>query len=318
LEFKVTVLGTSSATFAYGRHQSATLVSFDNYLFLVDCGEGTQMQLIEHKAKIAKLTAIFITHLHGDHYLGLLGFLGTLSMGGRKKALTVFGPVGLKEIIEVQFKHSGTILNFELTIEEHQSEVPTTITTYSFLKVSTIPLQHRIPCVGYLFEEVIVKRTFRSDKNLEVLPKAAILALKDGLNYLDPISGEEFLATDWLNDFRPTRKFAYCSDTIYLPEVYKLFMGADLLYHEATFGKEHAQRAKETFHCTAGQAATQAKNAQVGKLIISHFSSRYKDIEPLVMEARTIFPNTEAAIEGREYNLPVIREALMDNNLESQ
>jgi ribonuclease Z len=228
LDFKVTVLGTCSATFAWGRHQSATLVQFDNLHFLIDCGEGTQLQFIDHKVKTAKLEAIFISHLHGDHYLGLVGLLGTMSMGGRKKSLTIYSPVGLKEIIEVQFKHSGTILNYELNILEHQADSPEVIAQFQYFKVSTLPLQHRVPCTGYLFEETIAKRKFRSDLNLEVVPLLAIKAMKEGEDYDGPEG--KYFAADWIEETRPPRKFAYCSDTIYLPHLAAQIIGVDFFF----------------------------------------------------------------------------------------
>ena len=305
MDFKVTVLGTCSATFAWGRHQSATLVQFDNLHFLIDCGEGTQLQFIDHKIKTAKLEAIFISHLHGDHYLGLVGLLGTMSMGGRKKSLTIYSPIGLKEIIEVQFKHSGTILNYELIIIEHQADRPEVIAQFQYLKVSTLPLQHRVPCTGYLFEETIAKRKFRSDLNLEVVPLPAIKAMKEGEDYSGPEG--TYFAADWIEETRPPRKFAYCSDTIYLPHLAAQIKGADLLYHEATFDQEHITRAKETFHSTAIEAATVAKDAGAGRLIISHFSSRFKELDVLVNEAKSVFPNAEAAVEGAEYPILVNR-----------
>lgn len=305
MDFKVTVLGTCSATFAWGRHQSATLVQFDNLYFLIDCGEGTQLQFIDHKVKTAKLEAIFISHLHGDHYLGLVGLLGTMSMGGRKKPLTIYSPVGLKEIIEVQFKHSGTILNYELNILEHQADSPEIIAQFQYFKVSTLPLQHRVPCTGYLFEETIAKRKFRSDLNLEVVPIPAIKAMKEGEDYDGPEG--KYFAADWIEETRPPRKFAYCSDTIYLPHLAAQIKGVDLLYHEATFDQEHITRAKETFHSTAIEAATVAKDAGAGRLILSHFSSRFKELDVLVNEAKSVFPNAEAAVEGAEYPILVNR-----------
>ena len=303
MPFELTILGSNSAIPIHGRHHTAQYLKIQNHNFLIDCGEGTQLQLQRYGLKSQRLNAIFISHLHGDHYLGLLGLLSSMHLQGRTRELYLFGPPQLSDIITTQLRYSQTTFRYPvhfqpLDMNEHQ-----VIFENKKLTVTTIPLQHRIPCVGFIFKEkphplLINKEKLPADINYKELA-----GLKEGVDILDSSGNIKYKAKDLTYKRKKSRSYAYCSDTLYLPELAKSLKGIDLLYHEATFLTEKELKATKTFHATAGQAAQLAKDADVGKLIIGHFSARYRDLTPLKEEARKTFKSSYLAIEGHTFSI---------------
>jgi ribonuclease Z len=301
--FEVMVLGSSSATPAYNRNPSAQLLNINEKYYLVDCGEATQNQLNRFRIRSARIDHIFISHLHGDHYLGLVGLLSTLHLNGRQKPIQVFGPPELKEIIDLQLKVSETILRYPLEFFPTHTEYPEKIFENNDIEVHTIILNHRIPTTGFLFKEKPRKRKINTQKMNEYdVPLEYIPLLKNGIDFTDR-NGNVVSNTELTTDPNPSRSFAYCSDTIYTENFLDQIEGIDLLYHEATFMHDLLERAEETLHTTAKQAAQLAQKAGVKKLMIGHFSARYKELDELLLEARNEFPNTVLAIEGNSVDV---------------
>lgn len=297
--FSVTILGAGSATPALGRHPSSQLLTYENEAFLIDCGEGTQFRLLEQKIRPSRLKAVFISHLHGDHYFGLIGLISSLNLGGRTEELDLFGPRGLDEILTTQFKYSQTPLHFPI----HFTETDTTISYQLFenqhFTVHTIPLSHRVPCAGFLFREKPHKRKLIKEKLVEDMPYDYLRQLKNGEDVFDEAGSLLFSYEEFTLPAPPPRSYAYCSDTRYDERVARYVQGVNLLYHETTFQEDLAHQAAERFHATAREAATIAQTAQAGKLLIGHFSSRYKEVDGFLREAQSIFPKTEIAEEGK-------------------
>ncbi len=303
MSFQLKILGSSSAVPAYGRNHTAQILQIYNNFYLIDCGEGTQLQLKKYKVKINKINAIFISHLHGDHFLGLFGLISTMSLLGRTKDLYVFGPRGLSDIITTQLKYSETILKFELIFETLGKDVNEEIFNFSNITVETIPLSHRIQCNGFLFREKPKPRKLIKEKLPELITKLQIADLKQGRDVLDDDGNVIYKNEDYTNAPAIARAYAYCSDTIYKEDIVPIIKNVDLLYHESTFLHEMLERAESTFHTTAHQAGLIAKMADVKKLIIGHYSSRYKDLTPFIEEAKAIFPDTDLAIDGKFFNV---------------
>lgn len=303
MKFELLILGTGSATPILERHPSAQILSVENEHFLIDCGEATQYRLLEQKIKHTRIKHIFISHLHGDHYLGLVGLLSSLNMNQRTEDMTIYGPAGLDEILTTQFRYSDTQIRFKLTFIKTDTTKVAVILDHPFVTVETIPLQHRIPCCGFLFREKQPLRKILKEKLPEDFPITFIKMLKSGQDVLDELSQKVYLSADYTTDSLPARSFAYCSDTAYLESNLPQLQGVDLLYHEATFTKELTKRATETNHSTAEQAAHIAQKSGAKKLVIGHFSSRYKTLEAFESEAKAIFENTELAKEGITYSI---------------
>lgn len=299
--FEIIVLGSSSATPAYNRNPSAQLLNINERYYLIDCGEATQNQLNKFKIKSSRIDYIFISHLHGDHYLGLVGLLSTMHLNGRSKEIHVFGPPQLKEIIDLQLKVSETQLRYEVIFHFTHTEYSEQVFENNDVTVETIILNHRIPTTGFLIKEKIRKRKINTAKLEEYdIPLEYIPLLKNGIDYSDKF-GVTIPNSELTFDPTPSRAFAYCSDTLYNENFIEQIEGVDFLYHEATFLHELIDRAVETFHTTALQAGSIAKKAKVKKLMIGHFSARYRDLDPLLDEAKTEFENTVLAIEGERY-----------------
>lgn len=303
MTFEVTILGSSSATPVYNRNPTAQLLNCNEKFYLIDCGEGTQQQLIKFGIKASKIDYIFISHLHGDHYFGLIGLLSTMHLNGRIKAMHIFAPLALREILELQFKHSDTHLRYEIiyhVIETSQSEV---IFENGDVLVETIILNHRIPCTGFKFTEkkrlrkLVVEKLEAANVPIEYYP-----ILKRGVDLTLP-NGEVYLNIDYTTDSATPKSYAYCSDTLMNNSYFEVISGVDTLYHEATFLHEMLDRANETYHTTALQAAEVAIKVNAKKLLIGHFSSRYKTLGPILDEAKTLFENTELALEGNTYQI---------------
>ncbi len=269
----------------------------------MDCGEATQNQLNKFKIKSAKIDTIFISHLHGDHYLGLVGLLSTLHLNGRTKTMTIVGPPELKDIIDLQLKVSETQLRFPIDFRPTQVDYTEVVFQNNDVIVETIILNHRIPTTGFVFKEVARKRKINTEKLTEYdIPLEYIPLLKNGIDYCDKF-GRTIANAELTFAPKAPRSYAYCSDTIYTEHFLDQIEGVDCLYHEATFLHELIERAKETFHTTALQAGTIANKANVKQLMIGHFSARYKELDLLLAEAKTAFNNTVLAVEGERYTL---------------
>jgi ribonuclease Z len=299
--FEVTILGSSSATPTSRRFPTAQLLNVSERFFLIDCGEGTQIQLRRYKIRFQRINHIFISHLHGDHYLGLMGLISSMHLLGRKKELAIYSPKGLQEIIEVQLRISATELNYPVKWIELNPHEPAVVYEDNVLTVSTVILHHRIPCCGFVFREKgkllsLDKAGIMQDQ----VPVEAYFTLKSGKNYLCE-NGREFRFEDYTLPQTPSRSYAFCSDTRFDLRVAEQVKNVNLLYHEATFMHDLLDRAEKTAHSTAKEAGIIARTANARKLVIGHFSVRYNDMEPLLSEAKTEFPETELAEEGKVF-----------------
>jgi len=301
MKFEVTILGSSSATPVFNRNPSAQLLNCNEKFYLIDCGEGTQQQLTKFNLKAARIDYIFISHLHGDHYFGLIGLLSSLHLNGRIKPMQIFGPKPLLEILEIQFKYSDTVLRYPIEFFPIEADESRQIFENQDLIVKTIILNHRIPTTGFIFIQKQRQRKLIKDKT-EDIPMAYYTALKKGIDVTLP-DGGILKSEDYTTPADPPRSYAYCSDTMYDEHYFPVIKACDTLYHEATFMHELLDRANETHHTTALQAGEIAKINGVKKLLIGHFSSRYKTLQMLLEETQSVFENTELAIEGRTFQL---------------
>ena len=300
--FELIILGCSSATPTSTRNPTAQLLNIAERFFLIDCGEATQIQLRKYKLKFQRINHIFISHLHGDHYLGIMGLLSSMHLMGRTIDMHIYCPAELQEIIEIQFRYSQTYLNYKIIYHPHNYINNDLIFEDDRVEVRTVVLNHRIPCCGFIFSEKQVLPSISKDILMQYeLPVEAIKAIKAGGDYT--YKGGVISHDKLVIKYRP-RKYAFISDTCYDERILEFIKEVDLLYHEATFLHELLTRAKETYHTTALQAGLIAKKANVGKLIIGHFSARYRDLQPLLEEAQSNFPNTVLALEGESTVIP--------------
>jgi ribonuclease Z len=305
LNFDVKILGCNSASFAFGRHHAAQLVSNNQNLFLVDCGEATQIQLMRYQVRYNRIHHIFISHLHGDHYLGLMGLLFTFHLQGRQDPLHVYGPAGLDEIITLQLRHSESRLHYEIHFHRLESDDQLLFENED-LQVFAVEMNHRIPCFGFVFEEKWRKHKIIREKLPDSITRENLTDLKEGRDITDG-SGVRWKHTDLTIPPSTPRKYAYCADTRVLDREIGRLMGTNLMYHEATFTSDMQARAESTFHSTAAEAGRFAARHQVRELVIGHYSSRYFDIQPFLEEARTTFSRTTLAIEGQQYDVPPVQ-----------
>lgn len=289
---------------AYGRHPTAQFVEIQNRSFLVDCGEATQMQLMRMQANFHRVNHIFISHLHGDHYLGLMGLIFTLHLQRRTNDLHVYSHRGLDEIITTQLRYSRSAPSFKIVFHRLEKGVREIIFEDDALTVETIPLSHKIRCSGFLFKEKEKPRRIDKTKLPEGLLLQQIVGLKRGEDVVDEKGNILHRNTDLTLPPRKSRTYAYCSDTEFAKNVVEQIRDIDLLYHEATFVESDESKARETKHSTAKQAATIAQLANVSSLLLGHFSARYRDLVPILEEARIIFPNSRLALEGEEFTIP--------------
>jgi len=266
---------------------------------LIDCAEGTQLQLRRNRIKVQRINHIFISHLHGDHFFGLIGLISTMHLLGRKKELHIYAPEPLEEILNIQLKASQTELVYQLFFHPISPDLNEIIYEDEKLTISTIPLDHRIPTCGFLFKEKIGKRKLKKDiiSSLNI-PVNEFTKIKSGEDYVDK-KGKVIKNSELSDDPYPIRSYAFCSDTGFLESIIPIVNEANVLYHEATFTQDKVEVAREKFHSTAMDAATIALKANVKKLIIGHFSTRYESSEPLLDEARSVFKNSEAASDGK-------------------
>lgn len=303
MKFELTILGSNSAVPAFRRFPTAQVLNVLEQLYLIDCGEGTQMRMLDYGIRRSKIHQIFISHLHGDHIFGLIGLLTSMSLARRTDSLTVFSPPGLQEIIEVQLRQTGSEIGYPLHFQELQTETPELIFSDKQVDVSTIPLQHRIPAVGYLFrEKKYLPNILPEQIERYQIPFQQIGGIKAGADFTTK-DGQVIPNNELVRPARKSRSFAFCSDTVYNEDIIPIIKQVDLLYHETTFLHEMLAYAQKTKHTTAHQAATIAAKAEVGKLITGHYSSRYQNLDPILKEAQKVFPNTVLGLEGRIYKV---------------
>jgi ribonuclease Z len=303
MSFTVTILGSSGALPAYGRHPSAQLIEIQNRHFLVDCGEGAQMQLMRFQTNYQRINHIFISHLHGDHYLGLMGLIFTMHLYRRAADLHIYSHRGLDEIITTQLRYSQSTPSFKIIFHCLERDVREIIFEDDALTVETIPLTHKIRCSGFLFREKPKPRRIDKDLLPEGLLIQQIAGLKKGNDVRDEQGNVLYKNETLTLSPRKSRSYAYCSDTAFDKGIADQISKVDLLYHEATFANDEESKANDTKHSTAAQAATIAVLAGVSKLLLGHFSARYKDPAPLLDEALPIFANVQLAIEGEQHTI---------------
>ncbi|WP_321481037.1 ribonuclease Z [uncultured Bacteroides sp.] len=297
-KFELHILGCGSALPTTRHFATSQVINLRDKLFMIDCGEAAQLQFRKAQLKFSRLNHIFISHLHGDHCFGLLGLISTFSLLGRTAELHIHSPKGLEAILSPMLKFFCYNLSYKVVFHEFNTKKTTLIYEDRSLTVSTIPLQHRIPCCGFLFSEKLgLRHILRDMIDFYEVPIYEINKIKNGFDYLTP-DGVLIPNSRLTMPADPIRKYAYCSDTIFNPEITEQLSEVNLLFHEATFAQSELARARETFHSTAEQAASIAKEANAKQLIIGHFSARYENEEQLLSEASTIFPNTIVAKEG--------------------
>jgi ribonuclease Z len=303
LSFSLTILGSSGALPAIGRFPSSQYLTIQNRHFLIDCGEGAQMQMTKYQASLHKIDHIFISHLHGDHYLGLMPLLFSMHLNKRSNDLHLYSPSGLDEIITLQLKHSRSVLNYKIIFHPFNTSEVRVLFEDDALTIETIPLIHKLDCAGFLFKEKAKPRRIDKLKIAEGMKIQHIATLKAGADVFDEQGILLFKNEDFTLPPRKSLSYAYCSDTAWNEAMVTQISNVDLLYHEATFLHDDLDKAIETKHSTARQAAEMAKLADVERLIIGHFSARYKDLNSLLNEAKHVFEQTELAIEGVTFTL---------------
>lgn len=299
--FGVTILGNNSALPAYDRHPTSQVVTLDQFQFLIDCGEGTQMQLSRYKVRRSRINHIFISHMHGDHYFGLPGLITSMGLLGRESDLYLFAPPAMKPIIDAILQAADTRLPYQLhfhplTKEELLVDDPK-------FTVETLRVNHRIECWGFIFREKKAPRRINKEAIKDHhLDSDAFEGLKLGAD-VKTIEGETLKNADVTHPNSPARSYAYTADTAYTPAIAEKVKNVSLLYHETTYLKELEERAHLRFHSTTTQAAAIAKLANVQKLLIGHFSSKYENLDLFALEAQEVFPDTELAVEGVSYRI---------------
>lgn len=301
---ELTILGNSSATPTLDRFPSAQYLNMLDHHILIDCGEGTQMQLRKYKIKKSRLTHIFISHVHGDHILGLPGLIFSMNLNSRVEPLHIYGPESLFEILDLFIKSSDTHLRFDIVKHITSDDKSHVIFEDSLIKISSFPLYHRVPTTGFLFEEQSRLKKLNSEACEKAhIPFTYYNDIKRGKDYISS-DGKVYIENEKLTfDTGLPVRYAYCSDTMYDERVIECIRDVDVVYHESTFLHEKLDRAIETMHTTALQAGMVAQKARIKKLLIGHFSSRYEDLDVLLKEARQNFPDTEIAEEGRTFFL---------------
>ncbi|MGJ8737380.1 ribonuclease Z [Zobellia laminariae] len=296
---KLQILGCYAATPRTMTNPTSQVLEVKNHMFLIDCGEGTQVQLRKHKIKFSRINHIFISHLHGDHFFGLPGLVSTFRLLGRDKELHIYGPKGIKEAITLLLKLGDSWTNYQLYFHELTSKEPEVVFEDDKVTVETIRLSHRVYTNGFLFKEKEGERKL----NVEAVEKYKIdkAYFQNIKNGRDVVLDDGTVVSNTELSFDPPvpKSYAYCSDTGYKPDIVDQIKGATALYHESTFLESEAHLAVKTKHSTAMQAASIAKAANVGMLILGHYSTRYKSIELFKEEAMEIFPNVELADDGK-------------------
>jgi len=298
--FGVTILGNNSALPAYNRHPTAQVVTLNDQLFLIDCGEGTQMQMNLYKIRRSRINHIFISHLHGDHYFGLPGLITSYGLMSRTQDLHLYAPAVLKDILETILNVASTVLPYKLHF--HALGEASVLVDDRHFSVESFKVIHRIDCWGFIFREKRKPRKINPEAAAQYnVPLEFYELLKNGEDF---IQNGQIISNELLTvPNKPAKSYAYCADTIYTESFIETVRNADLLYHETTFLLEDEAKAKETMHSTTEQAALIARHAAVGKLIVGHFSARYKDLNPVLQQSKQIFSNTALALEGETFSI---------------
>lgn len=295
----VTILGNNSAIPAHGRHPTAQVITTSEDLLLFDCGEGTQIQIMNYKIKRSRINHIFISHLHGDHYFGLIGLLSSFALLGRIQPLHVYGPAPLESLIQTQFQLSDTHLPYDLSF--HAIKEDGLLLDTRHYTVSCFSTKHRIECRGFLVKEKRKPRKVLAEKAYELgIPQTFFSKLQEGESYTTT-DGRTITNEAVTSEGNLPRSYAFAADTLFDPAMADVFYGADLLYHEATYPASLSDKAAERFHSTSVQAAEIAKKANVKRLLIGHFSAKFENIDEFETEAKTVFSETLAAKEGVTY-----------------
>jgi ribonuclease Z len=301
--FNVTILGCGGALPVHGKNPSSQFLQIGSCGILIDAGEGVQVQLVKYGISHHKISYVFISHLHGDHYLGLMGLLFSMHLSGRRQDLHIWSHTGLDEIILVQLKHAGSVLSYKLHFNHLIREKSETILDTETFSVITIPLKHRVPCSGFLFREKMGPWRIKKDLIPAEMKLQQIIQLKSGVSVLDEEGEVLYDLQKYALPPKAVKSYAYCSDTAPDDSIARMIKGTDLLYHEATFLSTDEKRAAETFHSTAAQAAEIAVKSGAGKLLIGHLSARYKEEITVLEEARSVFAETLLAAEGMVIDL---------------
>lgn len=301
--FDLNILGCGSALPTTRHNASSQVINLRDKLYMIDCGEGTQLQMRKMKIKFSRLNHIFISHLHGDHSLGLPGLVSTLGMLGRMGDLFIYGPAEVGEYVQVIEKLFCQGSPFQMKFQAVDTNNYNLVMEDRSVSVYSLPMKHRVPCCGYLFvEKERSPHIIREMIDFYKIPISKIELIKQGADFVTE-EGEVIPNKILTRPAEPAKRYAYCSDTAFFPKIVPYIEGVDLLYHEATFLEADSARAYETFHSTTKQAASIARDAQVKKLLIGHYSARYIDLSPLEKEARSIFHNTLLANEGMVLSL---------------
>lgn len=296
--FKIHILGCGSALPTLRHNPSAQVVEIREKQFLVDCGEGTQLNMRRSKIGFNRLTAVFISHIHGDHCFGLIGMLSSFGLLGRTMPLAIYAPKELKPVLDMLLKTFCNDFDYEIQFHAIDTTKRAIIYEDRSLTVESIPLKHRLPCSGFLFREKPTLPHIRRDMiDFYHIPISQINNIKNGASWTDE-DGNIVPNSRLTRPSDPPRSYAYCSDTCYLPELYKQLEGATCIYHESTYTADDLEKAAKYFHSTAAQAAQVARDANAGRLLLGHYSSRYDKEQLLLDEARAIFPASELTYEG--------------------
>lgn len=298
---KLQIMGCHAATPRFVTQPSSQVLQAGGHMFLIDCGEGTQMQLRRFKVRFSRIEHIFISHLHGDHFFGLPGLISTFRLLGREKPLHIYGPKGIREVITLLLKLGDSWTNYPLHFHELTASGPQVIFDDGGLSVKTLPLDHRVYTNGFLFELSSGERKLRiTEAQKYGIDKAYYAKIKQGADATDRDGNR--IPNELLTDPSPRpKRYAYCSDTAYTPRLVPLIKGVDALYHESTFLESESELAPRTKHSTAAQAARIALQAGAGRLILGHYSTRYKNLERFREEASAIFPGVELAEDGKSF-----------------
>ena len=301
--FRVHILGCGSALPTLHHNASAQVVEIRGKLFLVDCGEGTQVQLRRSRLRFTKISAIFITHLHGDHCFGLIGMLSTFGLLGRTARLAIYAPAALEAMLKQQMQLFCHDFDYEVDFHAVDTNQQQVVYEDRSLTVETIPLEHRMPCCGYLFREKPSLPHIRRDMiDFYEIPTSQINNIKAGADWTTP-DGEVVKNERLVEPADPVRSYAYCSDTRYIPTLHERIKGVSTLYHESTYGEDNLLMAQKYYHSTARQAALVAREAGVGQLLLGHYSSRYEDEQVLLREAQEVFENTRLTDENAIFDV---------------
>ena len=304
MDFSVTILGSGAALPTFSRNPTSQYIICNNRHILIDCGEGTQIQMRKFGVKFQRITHILISHLHGDHFFGLVGLLSTMHLLGRDQGIKIYGPEGLEQIIRSQLEIGGAKLDFSIEFKTLDGKSAGLLFEDKLIEIYSFPLKHRIPTNGFLIKEkekerILIGELFKQDK----LSIALIPFFKRGEDVIDEFTGKVYLHKKYTLDPKKTFSYAYCSDTMYYEKVVPYIENSTVLYHEATFLEKDRSRAKATYHSTAIDAAKIAEKAKVGRLLLGHLSARFENGIEHEKEAKTVFGNVEVVEDGTIYEV---------------